>query len=281
MLPEPQALRATRTPARTPAPATPPSPAPSAPPRPATRAPWSTLPTPAKSDSPIYNHSGHFVVYGSAGVVRDVNRGARPHGEGTRVEQLHSQDCAHRCDGSHAGRGRRGRGPRSQRLEHRRQRHNHRQHRKHHKRKPSTALLHPEPLRRPARAEFRPGNKVGFILTLTNEGQRSCSLDGYPGLDLEDFGHHPLPSHTFWGPTFFDRDPGRQLIVLSPGETASASLAFVSGATKHAVDASYLVVTPPNAYDHLVIGPFSRSMAIPIYRGNLYVTAMAWHTAHP
>ena len=130
-------------------------------------------------------------------------------------------------------------------------------------------------------AEFGPGNKVGFILTLTNEGQRSCSLDGYPGLGLEDFGHHPLPSHTFWGPTFFDRDPGRQLIVLSPGETASASLAFVSGATKHAVDASYLVVTPPNAYDHLVIGPFSRSMAIPIYRGNLYVTAMARHTPHP
>jgi len=130
-------------------------------------------------------------------------------------------------------------------------------------------------------AEFGPGNEVGFILTLTNEGQRSCSLDGYPGLGLEDFGHHTLPSHTFWGSTFFDRDPGRQLIVLSPGETASASVAFVSGATKHAVDASYLVVTPPNAYDHLVIGPFSRSMAIPIYRGNLYVTAMARHTPHP
>ena len=69
--------------------------------------------------------------------------------------------------------------------------------------------------------------------------------------------------------------------MLSPGETASASVAFVSGATKHAVDASYLVVTPPNAYDHLVIGPFFRSMAIPIYRGNLYVTAMARHTRTP
>jgi Protein of unknown function (DUF4232) len=130
-------------------------------------------------------------------------------------------------------------------------------------------------------AEFGPGNEVGFILTLTNEGQRSCSLDGYPGLGLEDFGHHTLPSHTFWGSTFFDRDPGRQLIILSPGETASASVAFVSGATKHAVQASYLVVTPPNAYDHLVIGPFSRSMAVPIFRGNLYVTATARHTPHP
>jgi hypothetical protein len=67
------------------------------------------------------------------------------------------------------------------------------------------------------------------------------------------------PSHTLRGSTFFDRDPGRQLIVLSPGETVSASLAFISGATEHAVQASYLVVTPPNAYNHLVIGPFSRA----------------------
>lgn len=130
-------------------------------------------------------------------------------------------------------------------------------------------------------AELGPGNEVGFILTLTNEGQRSCSLDGYPGLGLQDFGHHTLPSHTFWGSTVFDRDPGRQLIVLSPGESVSASLAFVSGATKHAVEATYLVVTPPNAHDHLIVGPFSRAMAFPIYKGNLYVTAMARHTPHP
>ena len=130
-------------------------------------------------------------------------------------------------------------------------------------------------------AELGPGNEVGFILTLTNEGQRSCSLYGYPGLGLEDFSHHTLPSHTFWGSTVFDRDPGRQLIVLSPGESASASLAFVTGTTRHTVEATYLVVTPPNAYDHLVLGPFSRAMAFPVYKGNLYVTAMARHTPHP
>jgi hypothetical protein len=130
-------------------------------------------------------------------------------------------------------------------------------------------------------AESGPGNEAGFILTLTNESQRSCSLDGYPGLGLQDFSHHTLPSHTFWGPTVFDRDPGRQPIVLSPGETVSASLAFITGTAKHAVWASYLVVTPPNAYNHLVIGPFSRAMAVPVYRGDLYVTAMARHTPHP
>jgi hypothetical protein len=53
------------------------------------------------------------------------------------------------------------------------------------------------------------------------------------------------------------------------GETASASLAFTTGSAEGAVDAAYLVVTPPNDYDHMVIGPFSRSMEFPIYHGDL------------
>lgn len=130
--------------------------------------------------------------------------------------------------------------------------------------------------------EIGTGYRVGFILTLTNNGQRSCSLYGYPGLGLQDWNHHAVPSHTFWGSTWFDRDPGRQLIVLSPGETASASLAWTSGALRGgAVSAAYLVVTPPNDYGHLVVGPFSRAMEVPIYHGDLHVTAMARHTPHP
>jgi hypothetical protein len=126
------------------------------------------------------------------------------------------------------------------------------------------------------------GYHVGFILTVTNNGQRSCSLYGYPGLGLQDWNHHTVPSHTFWGSTWFDRDPGRQLIVLSPGETASASFAWTSGAQRGgAVFAAYLVVTPPNDYGHVVVGPISRSMEIPIYHGDLYVTVMARHTPHP
>jgi len=125
------------------------------------------------------------------------------------------------------------------------------------------------------------GGRGGYILTLTNDGQRSCSLYGYPGLGLQDRNHRTVPSHAFWGPTWFDRDPGRQLIVLSPGETASASLAWTSGALRGpAVFAAYLVVTPPNDFGHLVIS-LARGLEIPIYHGDLYVTAMARHTPHP
>src|SRR5260370_37305178 len=74
-----------------------------------------------------------------------------------------------------------------------------------------------------------PGSRGGVILTLTNTGQRSCFLDGYPGLGLQDRNHRAVASHTIWGPTWFDPDPGRQLIVLSPAGTATASLAWTSG----------------------------------------------------
>ena len=118
----------------------------------------------------------------------------------------------------------------------------------------------------------------GFILTLTNVGGGACALNGYPGLGLQDARHHVVPSRTHWGSTYFARDPGRHLIVLSPGETASASVGFVYADGRTAAHASYLEVTPPNAYDHAVItipdGVGKTSTA------DLYVTAMARHTPY-
>jgi hypothetical protein len=117
----------------------------------------------------------------------------------------------------------------------------------------------------------------GFILTLTNTGNQSCSLDGYPGLGLENSRHKALTSHTFWGSTYFDHDPGRALIVLSPGETASADFAYGSdGIASHSVTATYLEITPPDDRTHLTV----RLPGAPvlIYHGNLDVTAMARHT---
>ena len=122
------------------------------------------------------------------------------------------------------------------------------------------------------------GNR-GFILTLTNTGNGSCALYGYPDLGLENASHRVLPSHTNWGGTYFDPDPGRSSIVLSPGETASADVAYFSG-TGGPTDsvATYLEVTPPNAYLHLTVRIPGAPMRID--RGRLYVTAMARHTPY-
>jgi hypothetical protein len=123
------------------------------------------------------------------------------------------------------------------------------------------------------------GNR-GFILTLTNAGNSACSLDGYPGLGLEDAAHQMLPSHTHWGDTYFDpQNPGRRLIVLSPGETVSADFAFGAG-TGGSTDsvATYLAVTPPNAFKHLTV--LLPGAPVRIDHGRLFVTAMARHTPY-
>lgn len=119
----------------------------------------------------------------------------------------------------------------------------------------------------------------GFILTLTNTSNVSCSLYGYPGLGLQNARHQVLPSHTFWGSTYFDQDPGRALIVLSPGETVSADVAYSSdGDASHSVAATYLEVTPPNAVLHFTL----RIPGAPVLisNGNVRATAVARHTPY-
>jgi hypothetical protein len=69
------------------------------------------------------------------------------------------------------------------------------------------------------------------------------------------------------------------VIVLSPGETASADLAYFSG-TGGSSDsvATYLEVTPPNAFTYLTV-PIPGA-PVRIDHGRLFVTAMARHTAY-
>src|ERR1700733_5719475 len=119
---------------------------------------------------------------------------------------------------------------------------------------------------------------VGYILTLTTTSNNSCTVDGYPGLGLQIAAHQVLSSTTTWGSTYFDTDPGPSAIVLSPGETASADVAYGAGSgTKSDAVASYLEVPPPNDVPYLTV-PIPGA-PVRINDGKLFVTAMARHTA--
>ncbi len=122
------------------------------------------------------------------------------------------------------------------------------------------------------------GNR-GFLLTLTNVSGASCRLDGYPGLGLRDAAWRPLVTRTMRGPTYFGPDPGPKLIVLSPGETASADIAFgVAGQPSNSVLAPYIDVTPPGGHRRFVLRiPYGAAL---VYRGQLDVTALARHTPY-
>jgi hypothetical protein len=116
-------------------------------------------------------------------------------------------------------------------------------------------------------------------VTLTNVSGDSCLVDGYPRLELRDAAGRPLYTRTRRGPTYFDRDPGRHLIVLSPGETASADIGFgVAGDPSNSVLATYLEGTPPGAHHHFVLRiPGGATL---VFEGQLDVTALARHTPY-
>jgi hypothetical protein len=78
------------------------------------------------------------------------------------------------------------------------------------------------------------------------------------------------------GSTYFDPDPGRKLIVLSPGETVSADVAFgVAGSPGNSGLASYLEITPPDGHRSFVLRiPYGPVL---VYRGRMDVTALARH----
>ena len=115
------------------------------------------------------------------------------------------------------------------------------------------------------------GNR-GFFLALTNISDASCRLSGYPRLGLREAAGRALRSITRPGPTYFDPDPGRKLIVLSPGETVSADVAFgVAGSPGNSVLASYLEITPPGGHRYFVLRiPYGAAL---VYRGRVDVTA--------
>ncbi|MGK5546108.1 DUF4232 domain-containing protein [Streptomyces sp. URMC 127] len=110
----------------------------------------------------------------------------------------------------------------------------------------------------------------GTVLILTNTSDRTCALRGYPGLQLEDAGHKAVTTHTTWGSTYFIPDPGKKTLLIRPGGTAEAALAWAHADAPRMVKARYLRVTPPASRGHLTI-PFDKTVT----NGDLSVTAFA------
>ncbi|MFE0042490.1 DUF4232 domain-containing protein [Streptomyces albireticuli] len=111
----------------------------------------------------------------------------------------------------------------------------------------------------------------GTVLALTNTSGRTCALRGYPGLQLEDTRHQAVDTDTSWGSTYFVPDPGKRTLVLKPGGSAEAALAWAHADAPRLVQAGYLRVTPPASRDHLTI-PFEKTVT----NGHLSVTAFAY-----
>jgi hypothetical protein len=87
--------------------------------------------------------------------------------------------------------------------------------------------------------------QIHFAVILTNISPQSCTLQGYPGVDLVG------PDDPEHGPTYsLSRQSGDpQTLTLAPGTSASSRLTFLP--TPDGWVPRTIVVTPPDATAHL------------------------------
>ncbi|MFJ5289207.1 MULTISPECIES: DUF4232 domain-containing protein [unclassified Streptomyces] len=117
-------------------------------------------------------------------------------------------------------------------------------------------------------------NHEGVVLKLKNTSGHTCDLRGYPGLGLQDSGHHTLASSVHWGSTWYAKSPAKQTLTLKNGQSAESVIAWTHAdtGTSDARHASYLVVTPPASKTN-------KTLKFPqwVDNGALNVTALAPH----
>jgi hypothetical protein len=123
---------------------------------------------------------------------------------------------------------------------------------------------------RTAPGQVGAGN-VGAVLALTNTSHQTCTVQGHPGLGLQNAHHQNQHINVAWGSTYFAKDPGAHPVTLRPGQSAYAAMAWNQPNGVRSITPAYLLVTPPDQTRHLTI-PFTPG---PINAGTLQVTSLA------
>jgi hypothetical protein len=97
---------------------------------------------------------------------------------------------------------------------------------------------------------------IETTFVLKNTGSTACILGGYPGLQLLGSSGASLPTKVVRGGSYSFTSMSPTTVTLAPGE----AVAFNVGYSDVPVDnetscptSSSLEITPPNAYDHLVV----------------------------
>jgi hypothetical protein len=94
---------------------------------------------------------------------------------------------------------------------------------------------------------------IGLTFAFTNVSSTTCSLFGYPGMQMLAASGGPLPTTVVRKPSVVVPSVPERTVVLAPHAIASFYAGYSDVSADSCPQASRLEVTPPNAYDHLVI----------------------------
>jgi len=97
------------------------------------------------------------------------------------------------------------------------------------------------------------GHESLIFLVHSRAGQ-TCTLYGYPGVQLLDGAYRGLPTHLIWGSA---ATPPRRLVTLAPGTDGYFALSWTRIPTtgQSCPVASFVRITPPNASGSAIVWP--------------------------
>jgi hypothetical protein len=109
------------------------------------------------------------------------------------------------------------------------------------------------------------------LFRLHNHSSRTCSLSGYPGVQLVDARGQVLPTHVQWEPAGFLGSQPKHVIELRPGANAYVAIewAEIPTGSQACPVASALRIIPPNTYRSVRVQTTAR-----VCGGNLSVSVV-------
>lgn len=115
--------------------------------------------------------------------------------------------------------------------------------------------------------------KTGWILRARNTSHHACYVDGYANLVLQNAKHKAIHTEEQKGSTWFVKDPGAHRIVLRPGGSVVADLAYAHIRQQGTEHPSYLRIALPGEKAGQTV-PLTDPW---VFRGQVSVTAFAGH----
>ncbi len=110
---------------------------------------------------------------------------------------------------------------------------------------------------------------IRLRFVFTNTGGSTCKLFGFPGMQMLNKNHNPIPTHVHRG-TGHNVPPEPEAdVVMTPGQHGSfyAGYSDVPNGNATCRTSAFVEVTPPNDFNH-----FTQKLAITTCGGNITVS---------